>query len=88
MAVVLIDRKTQNKFGELMEKIRERYYVYINVYPKVLSSAYELIETHSGSKIKRYNYRGGDVGNGCGGKGRIYTKRKKLHRHGNALRIG
>ena len=53
VAVGLIKRGNQNKFGGLMVKFREQYSFDIDMYPKTLSSAYELMENHSESKIKR-----------------------------------
>ena len=43
MSVGLIKRRNQKKFWELMAKIRNQYSFNINMYPKILSSAYELM---------------------------------------------
>ena len=64
-AVGLIKRRNQKKIGELMVNIIEQYSFDIDVYLESISSAYELIENHNGSKIKREDCRNRDTARGC-----------------------
>ena len=52
MAMGLLKRANKKKFGRLMVNIRDQYAFGMDVYPKTLDAAYELIENHSSSDTK------------------------------------
>ena len=72
MGIVFIKRASKAKYGKLMNNIRDQHAFNIDVYPKTLHNAYELLENHSSShyiKHKEGN-RAGIGGNGGHGGGR------------------
>ena len=73
MGVVFIKRASKAKYGKLMNKIRDQHAFNIDVYPKTLHDAYELLENHSSSYYRKQKEgnrtgRGGSGGHG-GGRG-------------------
>ena len=55
MDMVFIKRENKAKYGKLLTTIRDQYSFNIDVYPKSLYDAYELLESHSSSNNKRNN---------------------------------
>ena len=55
MGVVFIKRASKEKYGKLLNTIRDQHSFNINVYPKTLHDAYELLENYSSSQNSKYN---------------------------------
>ena len=73
MGVVFIKRANKVKYGKLLTAIRDQHSFNIDVYPKTLHGAYELLENHSLANQKKSNDdrdrdRGGRDRRGRGGR--------------------
>ena len=85
MAIGLLQILNTKKYGELMTVIRYQFAFDIDMYPKTLNSAYELMQNHSVSK-KRGDVRGNhdrdkDQDRNRGGRGREYRRRETYRQY-------
>ena len=94
MGLMVIKRANKLKYGKLLTTIRDQHSFGIDVYPKTMHEAYELMENHSSTKEKpRYEHRyqgeyaggRGAWGHGAGGRG---TGGRGAGRGGNGGRGG
>ena len=52
MVTGILKQVNGRRYGELIKSIRAQYAFDVNVYPKMLNAAYELIENYEDEKIK------------------------------------